>query len=384
MLLLVVAAVMAFGAQAQATGCGAVHPGYACPAGHVVAVLNVSDQAACCAACGGYSCTTWVYGPTAAIGYPTHNCAIRDSGGSASLKPAAGHTCGVVREAPTPAPRPDAGAACNADTSCNVSAPLNWRCGTNAAAAAAGAAANCHPAGPGSKGNASCACSTPQCAAGSRPAPAQGRTQYLMIGDSISLGMQSRVFANLTARGFQSSHSPGNAASSNLGAHCVGAWVGKQRWDVISFQFGLHDIAFDVERISVEQYAKLLARVTAQLVALQRAQGTRLLWVTTTPVPTVPVYDQRACNNTAACLNPPRFDTDVRLYNAAAARVVAEANAAGANITTFDLYTPVLQRCGGRGYANCSGFQLPANVHFTSQGWDQLAAWMTQAVLAQS
>ena len=125
------------------------------------------------------------------------------------------------------------------------------------------------------------------------------------------------------------------------------------------------------------------SRGGAQLVALQRAQGTRLLWITTTPVPTVPVYDQRSCNTTATCLNPPRFDADVRLYNAAAARVMAKANAAGGNITTFDLYNLVLNRCGGLGYANCSGFKLPANVHFTSDGWDQLAAWMTEAVVAQ-
>jgi hypothetical protein len=143
----------------------------------------------------------------------------------------------------------------------------------------------------------------------------------------------------------------------------------------------LSDIAYDVERISVEQYSALLATLTDSLVGYQKAHGTKLLWVATTPVPTVPVYDQTTCNQTSKCLNPPRFDSDVQLYNAAAAAVMAKANAAGANITVFDLYAPVLAKCGGKGYASCDGFQLPANVHFTAYGWEVLADWMTKAVL---
>ena len=44
--------------------------------------------------------------------------------------------------------------------------------------------------------------------------------------------------------------------TANLGAHCLEGWVqaATRKWDVISFQFGLHDLGFDTERISVEQY----------------------------------------------------------------------------------------------------------------------------------
>ena len=62
------------------------------------------------------------------------------------------------------------------------------------------------------------------------------------------------------------------------------------KYDVISYQFGLHDLGFDTERISVELYSALLTNITADLVAVQRARGSKLLWVKTTPVPTVPTY----------------------------------------------------------------------------------------------
>ena len=47
------------------------------------------------------------------------------------------------------------------------------------------------------------------------------------------------------------------------------SWVqaSSRKWDVISFQFGLHDLGYDTERISVEQYSALLTNITAKLVA---------------------------------------------------------------------------------------------------------------------
>jgi hypothetical protein len=93
------------------------------------------------------------------------------------------------------------------------------------------------------------------------------------------------------------------------------------------------------------------------------------------------VYDQKTCNRTATCLNPPRFDKDTVLYNSAAAKVVAAANAAGAKIETVDLYTFVLAKCGGPGYSTCDGFQLPANVHYTPEGWSSIAVEMSKSLV---
>ena len=63
---------------------------------------------------------------------------------------------------------------------------------------------------------------------------------------------------------------------------------------------------YDEERLSVGQYASLLSNITSHLVAVQRQHGTKLLWVKTTPVPTVPAYGA-GCNGSATvCLNPVR------------------------------------------------------------------------------
>ena len=89
----------------------------------------------------------------------------------------------------------------------------------------------------------------------------------------------------------------------------------------------------------------------------------------------VPQYGP-GCNDTRKCLNPPRFDADVVLYNKAADGVIATAVAKGGRISTADLYSFVSKRCGGAGYAHCDGFQLPMNVHYTAAGWTALAAEM--------
>ena len=137
------------------------------------------------------------------------------------------------------------------------------------------------------------------------------------------MGMNSELAALVAQDGWQLSHNPGNAASSNLGAHyCTKYWVNSagyrastpRRWDVISFQFGLHDLGYDTERITVQQYSALLTNITAELVAVQQRHGRKLLWVRTTPVPTVPSYSVAGpCNKTSHCLNPPRFNADVIL-----------------------------------------------------------------------
>jgi hypothetical protein len=68
--------------------------------------------------------------------------------------------------------------------------------------------------------------------------------------------MQKDLASLLAAKSWSLSHNPGNGDNTNFGAHCVPSWVkpATNVYDVISFQFGLHDIAFDEERLSVEQY----------------------------------------------------------------------------------------------------------------------------------
>ena len=71
-------------------------------------------------------------------------------------------------------------------------------------------------------------------------------------------------------------------------SHCLRGWLGPDpdRWDVITFNFGLHDLASpDNEHVSTAAYSKFLAQMVLELQTSTRAH---LWWVTTTPVPTAP------------------------------------------------------------------------------------------------
>jgi len=366
--------------------------------GIVAAQRNLSDQADCCSLCHGDmkdECVAWEWIDQRVVHSPDHNCDIYAKAGLPKQFP--GRVSALSSHAPTPTPPgPPSGARpCNSDGDCeSLWNTLNWRCLEDSHATPS-AVNNCHM--HADTYNTTCAClPSPGCGGGgaslqlaAAAADDDATTRLLVIGDSISEGMESDLSALLKTDGWSLFHNPGNGDNSNYGAHCVKTWAPISNmshtimpYDVISFQFGLHDIAHDEERLSVEQYIILLTEITEHLVEVQKKFGTKLLWVKTTPVPTVDAYGYQ-CNGTATvCLNPARFDRDVVRYNAAADAVVAKANTAGAKIATADLYSFVIANCGGvAGYATCPGFQLPMNVHYTPKGWAALAAEMHRNLL---
>lgn len=119
--------------------------------------------------------------------------------------------------------------------------------------------------------------------------PSPGKKQWLMIGDSISYGCQGPALKLAAAKGIQLVHNPTNAANVWWGARCLDRWLGGStastgaRWDVISYNFGLHDLALDNERIEPDAYAGGLANITRRIAGA--FPDAKLLWVTTTPVP---------------------------------------------------------------------------------------------------
>ena len=131
-------------------------------------------------------------------------------------------------------------------------------------------------------------------------------------------------------------HAPGNNGNTNWGNHCVGGWLGPEasRWDIITTNFGLHDLAFpDNEHIDVTLYSTLLHDIFSQLDKAIKSSA-KLFWVTTTPVPTHPSPD--------CVLIPGRIEPDVLKYNAAAAQVVQEWNSrSGRKIVTCDLHAVI-------------------------------------------
>ena len=358
--------------------------------GLVVAQRNLTSQADCCALCHGEmkdECLAWEFIDQRVVHSPDHNCDIMAKVGPLTKIP--GRASALASAAPpTPGPSPPAHAApCHADSDCEALwATASWRCLEDSGAMPS-ALNTCHMHAETT--NTTCAClpDPDQCGKALRENDGVSNTtasatRYLIIGDSISEGMTPALRGLLRAENWSVAHNPGNGDNTNYGAHCISSWVESGAYDVISFQFGLHDIAYDEERLTVAQYAELLADITQYLVKEQQRHGTKLLWVKTTPVPTVDAYGFQ-CNGTATvCLNPARFDRDVVRFNAAADAVMAAEVAKGATIATADLYSFVTAKCGGVGYASCPGFQLPKNVHFTPAGWDALAAEMHRTLVA--
>lgn len=258
---------------------------------------------------------------------------------------------------------------CRSDADCGADL---WRCQEASNSTPPSPEGACHLPGPTTPGNSTCACANATCDA-VVTLSANAGPRFLMIGDSVSIGAQPYVVEALPD--VSVSHNPGNADSTTVGRHCVDEWladVGDA--DVVSINFGLHDVAYDTERIDVDRY-KAQLRAVMDNVDRWRAPSTKVLWISTTPVPTVPTFSA-TCNDTSACLNPPRYDDDVRLYNDAARDVVANSTVDA----VLDLYSLIVERCGGPGYSSCDGVQLPMNVHFTAYGYGLIANATAEAV----
>lgn len=249
---------------------------------------------------------------------------------------------------------------------------------------------------PGASGNSTCACSLPNTCGNSSayPSPVAGMKQYLMLGDSISGGIHgSQGFVqNLTSNGVQTVHlNHINGANVWWGAHCLDEWLGPDpsRWDIISFNFGLHDLALDIERLETPFYAHWLRNITHRLIKSSRAQ---LIWVTSTPVPLGLNLPCNKSTGQGGC--PPRTPGDSAIYNAAAAKVI-DSFLPNKRISTLDLYSVVTKRCGSSYTfcpSNCNDypghpgnvtcFNRPYNVHYNRPGWLVLASANIEAVLS--
>lgn len=186
-----------------------------------------------------------------------------------------------------------------------------------------------------------------------------GLPRVLLIGDSISMGYTLPVRALLKGRA-NLHRPPANCGDTARGLKQLEAWLGDGKWDVIHFNFGLHDLKYldaagkyvppeqGRQVASPEQYAENLRALVTRL----RKTGATLIFATTTPVP-------------AGTLG--RIEHDEARYNAAALAVMKEAG-----IAVDDLHA----RISG----HQSEWQLPKNVHFTPEGYDELAAAVAASV----
>ena len=179
-----------------------------------------------------------------------------------------------------------------------------------------------------------------------------GLPRVLLLGDSISIGYTLPTRARLAGKA--NVHRPAeNCSDSGKGVRTIDKWLGAGKWDVIHFNFGLHDVKYLDEKgalvspekgkqvASVAEYEKNLRALVASL----KKTGAKLIFATTTPVPAG---------------SAGRVEHSEIPYNVAAIRVMKENG-----VAVDDLHAFVVARQ--------DKIQLPKNVHFTNDGSEQLA-----------
>lgn len=192
----------------------------------------------------------------------------------------------------------------------------------------------------------------------------------LIIGDSISIGYTLKVREKLTGKANvyrpMKGKAPDNCGDTSIGLKGLDGWLGKQKWDVIHFNWGLWDLCYrnptSKEQGNRDKVGGKLSTMPADyeinlelLVARMEATGAKLIWANTTMVPEGEVG---------------RFVGDEEKYNSIAARVMKKHN-----IPTNDLLT--LSKGFGGKFSSKAG-----DVHFTIEGSEALAAQVVASIEA--
>lgn len=184
--------------------------------------------------------------------------------------------------------------------------------------------------------------------------------RVLLIGDSISIGYTLPVRKLLEGKA-NVHRIPTNGGPTTNGLAHLDDWLGKGKWDVIHFNWGLHDLKHvdpktkalvnpsqGHRQVALDAYEKNLRKLVQRL----KETGAKLIWCSTTPVP--PGAAGRIPDNAAK-------------YNAIAAEIMAEEG-----VAINDLYSfaqPQLNK-----------IQLPKNVHFSPEGSQALAKKVSQSI----
>lgn len=183
----------------------------------------------------------------------------------------------------------------------------------------------------------------------------KGLPRVLLVGDSISIGYT--VPARDALRGKANVHRPlTNCGPTTRGLEGLSQWLGDTGWDVIHFNWGLHDLKYlgpdgenltdpkdpnNHQQVPPAEYKKNLQELVSQL----EKTGAILIWRNTTPVPAG---------------SKGRVEGDAAAYNDIAKHVMAEHG-----IEIHDMYGSVKP--------NMETLMLPnGNVHFTKEGSEKL------------
>ena len=193
------------------------------------------------------------------------------------------------------------------------------------------------------------------------PPPVVGRPRVLLLGDTISIGYTLPVRELLGDAA--TVHRPAaNCGQTAYALRHLADWLGAEKWDVIHFNFGLHDLKY-LDRAGnyvppdqgrqvapLDAYRRNLTAIVTRLLAT----GATPIFATTTPVPA------GAAGRPAGSERP---------YNQCALEIM---RAHGVAIN--DLWSLATKRQ--------HDLQRPNDVHFTAEGYGELGAQVARSVRA--
>ena len=188
-----------------------------------------------------------------------------------------------------------------------------------------------------------------------------GLPRVLLIGDSISIGYTLEV-RKLLAGKANVHRIPVNGGATEVGLANIDNWLGDGKWDVIHFNFGLHDAKYmspTEQRHSRDEYVANLEKLTKRM----QATGARLIFATTTPVP-----DKLDATNPATT-STRRFDS-IPERNKLAVDALPKLG-----VAINDLYGAVIPVQ--------SKILRPIDVHYTPEGYSVLAARVAASIEAE-
>lgn len=192
------------------------------------------------------------------------------------------------------------------------------------------------------------ACNHPNDRCAAWPSADLSKPGVLVVGDSISLGYTPFVQQDLPSADVI--HSPCNDESSTNAQLNMKMWVEyRPSWKVITFNHGMWDIPPGPESTSIENYQANLRREGT----FYMEHAPKVVFFTTTEVP--------------AQANAGFTNADVDQYNQAAVQVM---NELGIEVVDLNAYSKTID-------------QLhidPTNIHWSPQGYQDLAGVVSQAI----
>ena len=179
----------------------------------------------------------------------------------------------------------------------------------------------------------------------------QNLPKVFIIGDSISIGYTQEVIHSLKNRAFVS-RAKANCGDTNRGLSALEAWLGETKWDLIHFNWGLHDLCYrnpEVKNVGNRDKVNgtqsvppaLYKKNLEELVQRLKKTGAKLIWASTTKVPEG---------------ESGRIAGDEIKYNQIAAKIMKKH---GVQINDLHKLSSSL---------NPAFFRKPGDVHYTTQG----------------